>query len=122
MYSILGIEMEVGDCIFVMRTNIRYNSTQRCLAASLFREAKEYHPAIRLLLKAGLGDVLLEQITAHALKRGDNRGMIARYEAILWAGVVYNVLINWVLSGAGESVEDMAKTCMKISCDSNRKK
>lgn len=83
----------------------------------LFQEAKGYRGPILLLLKAGLGNVMLEQITARAVEREKSNKTAAYYNSVLWAGAVYNVLINWVLNGAKESPADMAKICVKISSD-----
>ena len=81
----------------------------------LFQEAKTYHAPIQLLLKAGLGNVMLEEITSHAVDRERTNGTAAYYNAVLWAGAVYNVLINWVLNGAKETPESMARICVKLS-------
>jgi hypothetical protein len=81
----------------------------------LFQEAKIYHAPILLLLKVGMGNVILEQITAHAAVREKSNDAAAYYNSVFWAGAVYNVLINWVLNDAKESSKEMAKICMKIS-------
>jgi hypothetical protein len=62
----------------------------------LFQEAKIYHAPILLLLKVGMGNVMLEQITAHAAVREKSNDAAAYYNSVFWAGAVYNVLINWV--------------------------
>ena len=115
------LQCALGDVVNAILNKLSLDPKSEEFWTVLFREVKEYHPAIRLLLNAGLGNVLLEQITAHALEREKSSGTAVRYGAILWAGAVYNVLINWVLHGAVESVEDMAKICMRISSDSNWK-
>ena len=115
------LQCALGDVVNAILDKLSLDPQSEVFWTVLFREVKEYHPAIRLLLNAGLGNVLLEQITAHALKREKSSSTEVRYGAILWAGAVYNVLINWVMSGAKESVENMAKICMRISSNSSWK-
>ncbi len=79
----------------------------------LFTETKKYAHAFQLLLKAGLGDQILEEITARDLATVEN-STYARYQEILWIGAVYNILVSWIKSGAAESPEDMAAICERI--------
>ena len=109
------LQCALGDVVNAILNKLALNPQSEAFWTVLFREVREYCPSIRLLLKAGLGNTLLEEITARAVTREDTGSIAARYGAILWAGAVYNVLINWVLNGAEESAEDMAKICMQIS-------
>ena len=115
------LQCALGDVVNAILNKLSLDPQSEEFWTVLFHEVKEYLPAIRLLLNAGLGNILLEQITSHALEREHSSSTAVRYGAILWAGAVYNVLINWVMSGAMESVEDMAKICMRISNDSGWK-
>ena len=79
----------------------------------LFTETKKYIQPFALLLKAGLGDQILCEITRRLLaEAADDR--LSRYTEVLWLGALYNVLITWVRSGAQESPEEMAALCDRI--------
>ena len=112
------LQCALGDAVNAILNKLSLDPQSEEFWTVLFYEVKEYRPAIRLLLNAGLGNVLLEEITAHALEREKSSDTAVRYGAILWAGAVYNVFTNWIMNGAMESVEDMAKICMRISSDS----
>ena len=109
------LQCALGDVVNATLNKLALNPQSEEFWIILFREVKEYCPSIHLLLKAGLGHTILEEITARAVTKEDSNGIAAQYGAILWAGAVYNVLINWVLNGATESAENMAKICMQIS-------
>lgn len=114
------LQCALRDVANSILNKLALNPQSEAFWTTLFSEIKEYCPAIRLLLKAGLGHTILEEITAHAVTKEDSNGITARYGAILWAGAVYNVLVNWVMNGAQESAEDMAKICMQISSNPSR--
>lgn len=111
------LQCALGDVVNATLNKLSLDPLSEDFWTVLFREVKAYCPSIRLLLKAGLGNTILEEITARAVTKENSDSIAARYGAILWAGAVYNVLINWVMSGAKESAEDMASICMHISCN-----
>ncbi len=79
----------------------------------LFTETKKYIHPFSLLLKAGLGDQILSEITARVLaETADDK--LSHYTEILWLGAIYNVLVAWVRSGAQEPPEEMATLCDQI--------
>jgi len=79
----------------------------------LFTETKRYVHPFALLLKAGLGDQILSEITQRLLSEtADDK--LSKYTEILWLGALYNVLVTWVRSGAQESPEEMAALCDRI--------
>ncbi len=80
---------------------------------TLFSETKKYAEPFKLLLKAGLGDQILTEITEKVLVY-TSEDTANRYKEILWIGALYNVLVNWVKNGARETVEYMAKLCAQI--------
>ena len=109
------LQCALGDVVNATLNKLTLNPQSEAFWTVLFRDVKEYCPSIRLLLKAGLGNTILEEITTHAVTKEDSNGFAAQYGAILWSGAVYNVLINWVMNGAIESPEEMAKICVQIS-------
>ena len=79
----------------------------------LFTETKKYIHPFSLLLKAGLENQILLEITERVLtKTGSDP--LSRYTEILWLGAIYNVLVTWVRGGALESPEEMADLCDHI--------
>ena len=80
---------------------------------SLFTETGKIAEPFRMLLKAGLGDQILAQITESCLAKAakDER---SQYAEILWTGAIYNVLTHWTLEECPDSPEEMAKKCVSI--------
>lgn len=79
----------------------------------LFTEAKKYVKPFQLLLKAGLGDRILSEITERVLADIADDTFL-RYREILWIGALYNVLVNWIKDDAKEPIEKMAEICERI--------
>ena len=81
---------------------------------SLFIETGKIAKPFRMLLKAGMGDQILAQITESCLDKAakDER---SRYAEILWVGAIYNVLTHWILEGCPNSPKEMAKICVSIA-------
>ena len=79
----------------------------------LFEETKKYEHPFRLLLKAGLGDQILAEITERYLATIED-STFARYQEVLWIGAVYNVLVTWIRGGSMEPAEEMAAICEAI--------
>ena len=79
---------------------------------NLFTETAKIAAPFRLLLKAGMGNQILDEITERLLivMPCDS---LHRYNEILWAGAIYNVLSYWIMVGT-EAPEEMAKLCTKI--------
>lgn len=86
----------------------------------LFTEVKEYIHPFQFLLRAGLGDEILEQITEHVLESEESDSITDRYSAVLWVGAVYNVLVHWVRNDGKESIEEIVQVCMRIASFSHR--
>lgn len=80
---------------------------------TLFTETQKYAEPFKLLLKAGLGDQILSEITEKVLAYTSD-DTANRYKEILWIGALYNVLVNWIKSGARETVTYMAELCAQI--------
>ena len=80
---------------------------------TLFSATSMYLSSFQLLLKAGQGAAILDQITGHLLSKKADASPAERYAEILWAGAVYNILVNWVKNPEREPVSEMAKICQE---------
>ena len=80
---------------------------------SLFKETSKVAAPFRLLLKAGLGDQILSEIS-EKIVAAVPKDSLYRYNEFLWVGAIYNVLTHWVLEKQPKSPEEMAKLCVKI--------
>lgn len=80
---------------------------------SLFSETANIAAPFRLLLKAGMGERILDEITERILASVPEDAL-HRYNEILWAGAVYNVLSHWVKTEPLVPSEEMARLCVKI--------
>ena len=69
---------------------------------------------LQLLLKAGLGDQILSEVTERVLA-GAADDACSRYHEILWGGAMYSVITHWIKRGAVEPPEEMAEICEKIT-------
>ena len=80
---------------------------------SLFKETGKVAEPFRLLLKAGMGDQILTEISEKIVSAvaQDN---LHRYNEFLWVGAIYNVLTHWILEEQPEPPKKMAKLCVKI--------
>ena len=79
---------------------------------TLFSETKSIAGPFALLLKAGMGNQILEEITERILSDVPD-DPAARYSEILWVGAIYNVLTNWISRGTVESPQEMAEYCCR---------
>lgn len=74
---------------------------------------KHLHP-FQLLLKAGLGNTILEEITLNTINVSHAETVGDYYNEVFWSGAVYNVLIHWVRGGAEIPVDEMVDICLRI--------
>lgn len=105
----------VEEAIATTMNALSYDAQTEQFWNKLFSGAKRYIYPFRILLKAGMGDTILEQITMSALNQQKNFSAKERYSNILWAGAVYNVLVTWIKDNAAEPVEEMTRICMQLS-------
>ena len=80
---------------------------------SLFSEAVSIAAPFRLLLRADMGERILNEIAERALASVP-QDAIHRDNEILWAGAVYNVLSHWVKTEPLAPPEQMARLCVRI--------
>lgn len=75
---------------------------------------KKHLRPFQLLLKAGLGGRILDQITRFTMSGSSGETAEDYYNDVFWSGAVYNVLIHWVRSDADIPVEELADICVAI--------
>ena len=66
------LQSALGDVVNAILNKLALNSGSEAFWNVLFCEVKEYCHSIRLLLKAGLGNTILEEITARAVTKEDS--------------------------------------------------
>lgn len=71
-----------------------YSDDPDDLARTLLPATEEYMDDFRLLLKAGLGGMVLDRITAHLIGEDADLPETERRRKIMWAGAAYNLLVD----------------------------
>ena len=80
----------------------------------IFETSAKYSTDFKMIVEAGYGQRLLEQITEVITQsvRGNNNNQI--YDTVFWCGGIFNILIKWISSGMKESPKEMASIGMYI--------
>ena len=103
----------LGETVFRFSRLIPGNPRDEDFWLALFHAAKEISSSFSLLIKAGLGHLILHEITNRLLSDCPD-DPILRWREILWSGAIYNVLLHWVEDGKKESPEKLAAYCEQI--------
>lgn len=82
---------------------------------TLFITIKAHAKHYCVLLKAGFGHIILEEITKQMIFGIKVENAKERYDMVFWSGAVYNVLTNWVQEGMTETEDEMVQICLYIS-------
>lgn len=96
-----------------MKRNDFYNVPEVFWRQLLSIAQKHLHP-FQLLLKAGLGECILNQITKFAVKVSSPKTTSDYYNEIFWSGAVYNVLLHWIQNNADPSIDEMVSVCCRV--------
>ena len=80
---------------------------------TLFEETGKLADPFRILLKAGMGQQILTEIS-EKIASGVPRDTLHRYNEYLWVGAIYNVLTHWVTEEHQETPDKMAAFCSQI--------
>lgn len=75
----------------------------------LLQEIQKIAGPFQLLLKIGLGDQILSEITERCIPADASDE--SRYYEIFCLGAVYNVLVNWLKNDAEKTPEEIAAVC-----------
>lgn len=77
----------------------------------LFRQLAGYSTLIRAVCAAHLGELILACLNTQLFASLSKAQPFDKYKQRLCAGAFYNVLVEWIHSGMGESAERMAGIC-----------
>jgi AcrR family transcriptional regulator len=81
---------------------------------TLFSTMKNHTKTFNVLINAGLGNVILEEITSHMVSSADCKDIKTKYEMIFWSGAIYNILTNWSKNDLNLTENEMVETCLYI--------
>lgn len=104
----------VADVIKAM-TKFSYITEQELYWKTLFVIIKTHAESFYVLLKAGFGHIILEEITKQMTSDIKKENVKDRYDMIFWSGAVYNVLTNWFQDGMEQTEDEMVQICLYIS-------
>lgn len=86
---------------------------------TLFRQLAHHSAMIKKVCSANLGELILAYLNKKLfftpLKA--KKLVIDKYRLRFFAGAFYNVLVEWICSGMGESAENMAGLCCALITD-----
>lgn len=103
----------IADIIQAM-TQFSYVTEQQLYWKTLFVTIKAHAESFCVLLKAGFGHIILEEITKQMTADLEEENANDRYDMIFWSGAVYNVLTNWVQDGMKQTEDEMVQICLYI--------
>ncbi len=103
----------IADVIKAM-TQFSYVTEQESYWKTLFVTTKAYAESFCVLLQAGFGHIILEEITKQMTAGLKEENAKDRYDMIFWSGAVYNVLTNWVQGGMKQTEDEMVQICLYI--------
>ncbi len=110
---------DVGTSIHEKLESLRSHADVYAYYYELFMQLGSYNDLAITAYHAGLGELILAQITKNMALTFPGEGMSAteRYRHLHIAGAFYNIFINWLKNGQKESVADMAKLCCSLTCE-----
>ncbi len=106
---------ELIENIIRAMTKFSYVTEQALYWKTLFATTKIHAVSFGVLLRAGFGPVVLEEITKQMTSEIDAEDIKNRYDMIFWSGAVYNILISWILGGMKQTEDEMVEICLYIS-------
>lgn len=86
---------------------------------ALFRLLGRYSTMIKEVCAAHLGELILAYLNKRLFSTPIRANMLAidKYRLRFFAGAFYNVLVEWICSGMGESAESMPGLCCAMITD-----
>ncbi|OWA35812.1 hypothetical protein B9G55_07940 [Saccharibacillus sp. O16] len=81
---------------------------------AMFEAVGPHADSYRVLLSAGFGEAILNQIHSQGLMSVPASDEESRYSAIFWNGAAYAVLTEWIKSEQPRSEREMAELCSRI--------
>jgi AcrR family transcriptional regulator len=91
-----------------------YSTEKELYWKTLFITSKAHAKPFRILLKAGFGNTILEEITKHMVSNAKTEDVKDKYDMIFWSGAIYNILVGWIQTGMIETEEQMVEICLYI--------
>jgi AcrR family transcriptional regulator len=84
---------------------------------ALLDQLSSYNDLAITTYKAGLGEVILSQITKQMTLTfpPQNNSPAERYRCLYLSGAFYNIFIEWLKNGQKESCADMARICLAFT-------
>ncbi|MEA4891391.1 MAG: TetR/AcrR family transcriptional regulator [Peptococcaceae bacterium] len=104
----------IADIIKAM-TQFSYVTEQKMYWKTLFVTIKAHAGSFCVLLKAGFGQIILEEITRQMTAGIKEENTKDRYDMIFWSGAVCNVLTNWIQDGMKQTEEEMVEICLYVT-------
>lgn len=110
---------DVGASIHEKLESLRSHADVYAYYYELFMQLGSYNDLAITAYHAGLGELILAQITKNMALTfpGEGMSVTERYRHLHIAGAFYNIFINWLKNGQKESVADMAKLCCSLTCE-----
>lgn len=103
----------IADIIKAM-TQFSYVTEQELYWKTLFVTIKAHAESFCVLLKAGFGHIILEEITKQ-MTADFKEDANDQYDMIFWSGAVYNVMTNWIQKGMKQTEDEMVQICLYIT-------
>lgn len=89
---------------------------------ALLEELGSYNDLAITAYRAGLGELILEQISKQMALTfpPESNSITQQYRHWYMAGAFYNVFIEWLKKGQREDCREIAHTCASLTCDGSR--
>lgn len=81
---------------------------------AMFESVRPYADSYRVLLSAGFGEAILDQIHRQVLANIPEDDEESRYSAVFWNGAAYAVLTEWIKADRPKSEREMAQLCSRM--------
>lgn len=94
----------------------RHDPTERPFEfwLAMFESVRPHADSYRVLLSAGFGEAILNQIHSQVLTNIPAADEESRYSAIFWNGAAYTVLTEWIKADQPKSEWEMAQLCSRM--------